>query len=97
MKNKTWKGIKKAVGETKCCPLYWRIYADYSNNTIWCMGYASENSWNAYHSKSIKNICSGHGYNSIFGQTKITMNELKEKLEDVDQYYAREEYYASKM
>ena len=89
MKNRTWKGIKEAVGTAKRIPNYWRIYADYSDNTVWCNEYVSENEWANYHSKNIKNVCSGYGYNSIFGQSKITMKELKERIEEVELYENR--------
>lgn len=80
--NTNWKGIKAAVSASKRCPLYWRIYADYSDRTVWCNAYASNNSWDEYHSDSIREIVAGFGWQSIFGLTSLTMDELREKLEE---------------
>lgn len=78
---KTWKNIKKTVGDVRRCPHFWRVYADSDSGTVWCNEYASENEWTVYHNPQILNVASGYGYRSIFGPTKLTMAGLREVLD----------------
>lgn len=76
----TFTGIKQAVTDSKNAHNYYRVYCDYNSGKVWTVEYESSNNWSDYHNNDIYEILSGYGYRSIFGLTRVTMEDVKQAI-----------------